>query len=306
MRDARNGYDLWKQLHLEYEPRTGNRKLALVSSVMKGDQLVKAAANNFEEKLMNWEEEVSEYGKIADHPFDDSLKMAIVLEKSPKEVKTHLQVNMKDINTYNQMRDIIEAYLKAKQLWRGHGGNDPMDIGALGKKGKGKGCFNCGGPHLARDCPHPKGQGKSKDKSKDKGKDKGGKDKGGKAGGGKDGKAQDGRIEGYCGCCGKWGHTSRECWKPKEQKDTKGTKGDSKGKDAKGKMKEKGGKGVAALEDQESLIAGAEKKKPILDSGAVGNVCPVKNDEYNRPDPKTRKSLRTVTGQVKKSTASAR
>ena len=54
-----------------------------------------------------------------------------------------------------------------------------------GRKGKGKGkdiqCFECGGPHLARDCPNRQekgggkgvGKGKSKGKGKDKGKDKG-------------------------------------------------------------------------------------------------------------------------------------
>ena len=47
---------------------------------MKGEQLSKATAGNFEEKLMSWEEEVHEYNKIADHPVDDSLKMAIVLD----------------------------------------------------------------------------------------------------------------------------------------------------------------------------------------------------------------------------------
>ena len=59
------------------------------------------------------------------------------------------------------------------------------------------GCFTCGGPHYAAECPDkPKGKGKGKDGGKGKGKGKGGKGKGGKGEKGK-GKGDKGKGKGF-------------------------------------------------------------------------------------------------------------
>ena len=79
IRSSRCGYELWRRLNREYEPTTGNRKLMLVSDLMEGAQFKDAGVNTFEEKLMAWEDGIKDYDKIAAHPFDDELKMVVLL-----------------------------------------------------------------------------------------------------------------------------------------------------------------------------------------------------------------------------------
>lgn len=56
---------------------------------------------------------------------------------------------------------------------------------------------------------------------------------------------------------------------------------------------------VATLNEDEP-VPGAEKRRPIADSGAVGNVCPLMYDKHNRPNPAKARDLRSVTGQTMK------
>ena len=72
---------------------------------------------------------------------------------------------------YDPTRGWICTAIPAAKRQRTEDGSDSgsSDSKAAGKKGKGKGtgpCFECGGPHLARNCPNKKGE---------KGKGKGGK-----------------------------------------------------------------------------------------------------------------------------------
>ena len=77
---------------------------------------------------------------------------------------------------------------------QGHQGKETKALKEKGKakgsayKGQGKGaprdgCFTCGGPHYAAECPQAKGAGAQKSKGKGKGKDGGGKSKGTSKGG---------------------------------------------------------------------------------------------------------------------------
>ena len=108
-----------------------------------------------------------------------------------------------------------------------HAQSSTVDAFAYKGKGKTKDCFNCGGPHLARDCPETQ-----KGKSKGKGcytcggnhlarncdaSWSGGKGKG------------PAHFEGYCYKCGKYGHDGTSCGASKGKGKGKG-KGYEKGK----------------------------------------------------------------------------
>eukprot|EP00969_Alexandrium_andersonii_P321368 14199368-Alexandrium_andersonii.AAC.1 len=51
----KSGFELWRQLTIEYEPKTGDRALAWVQQILEGGVLKGSTADNFEEKLLNWE-----------------------------------------------------------------------------------------------------------------------------------------------------------------------------------------------------------------------------------------------------------
>ena len=64
---------------------------------------------------------------------DDDLKCAVVVEMMPGQLKHHLQLNARALNTYEQIRAEIVGYLEARQT---PSGATPMDVGAS-EQGKG-------------------------------------------------------------------------------------------------------------------------------------------------------------------------
>ena len=132
------------------------------------------------------------------------------------------------------------------QHWGTWGGTQYEPVDALGKgkgqfkgpgkgggKSKGKGCFICGGPHFARNCPKGKGKGPNSGKNGSKGRKGASKGKKGvygvdqPGGWGQDGWSQGpgwevptegqpnldlvSNFQGYCYLCGAWGHSQRYC-----------------------------------------------------------------------------------------------
>ena len=119
-----------------------------------------------------------------------------------------------DIQLIKASLDALTASLKGKgkgkgkQSWYSPGfkggpgkGDAPPGIPKGKGKGKQSGCFICGGPHFARECPFGAGAGKgggaaAEGDIKGKGKSKG------------KGKAP---FNGYCNLCWEWGHSQRYC-----------------------------------------------------------------------------------------------
>eukprot|EP00971_Amphidinium_carterae_P348513 6490531-Amphidinium_carterae.1 len=145
LRSSRHGFEAWRRVCEEYEP----------------------SATDFSTGLMKWEQRIED-----DDQFSETLKRAVLLKMAPDELARHLRLTGA-AKSYIEMRSAIEMYLRARHIWNmhdrpagSHQGPAPMDIGAIGNKGK------------------DKGKEKGKDKGKSKGKDKG-KDKKGGSGAGK-------------------------------------------------------------------------------------------------------------------------
>ena len=83
------------------------------------------------------------YNGLGTTQVPDDIKRAILIRTAPTEVRTHLQVNAGTIRTYQEMRDMIESFLRAKNVWKAKPGasvgGDPMEIGGIESK-----CSNCG------------------------------------------------------------------------------------------------------------------------------------------------------------------
>ena len=52
----RNGWQVWRLLCLEYEPKLPSKSLMLLQRVMKPDHLATAGLKEFEERLLEWED----------------------------------------------------------------------------------------------------------------------------------------------------------------------------------------------------------------------------------------------------------
>ena len=164
---------------------------------MEAKILEHVRVDEFETKLMYWEEVVTMYNGLGTTQVPDDIKRAILIRTAPTEVRTHLQVNAGTIRTYQEMRDMIESFLRAKNVWKAKPGasvgGDPMEIGGIESK-----CSNCGKKgHDISQCwkkgggaydAYSKGKGKAPEAGKSgkgKGSDKGG-DKGKSKGKSKD------------------------------------------------------------------------------------------------------------------------
>ena len=77
-------------------------------------------------------------------PFPDQVKKACIISNTPEPLKTHLQLNVAKLGNFNVLRVATENFLRSRRIFRTtSAGNthdeDPMDVDAISRKGKGKG-----------------------------------------------------------------------------------------------------------------------------------------------------------------------
>eukprot|EP00435_Cladocopium_sp_Y103_P060831 s663_g22.t1 len=190
---------------------TGGEARSLAEGSFDEDH--KPARGHWVGQAGTWENRIVDYEvRPGAEKVSDAMRMAALVHMCPNKLREHLQLNAGRFTNYVDLREEVFSYLDQVAP----AAQTTMDVGSIDKS---KGCFVCGGPHLARDCPKAgeKGKGKgSKGKSGGKG---GGKSKGKGKSGGKDGKGQKGKKgggKGACSNCGKMGHSYEQCWsKPK-------------------------------------------------------------------------------------------
>ena len=182
-----------------YEPQVGSWLNAMLVGVLspmwrQGDSY------QFEEDLTAWDTRITEYERDSGKMVDAEVRMAVNTQHAPQSMRqVVLQAAAKGGGVYTHFRDIILIYLWTDKHFSsaGHGGPQPMDVGAIGKGKNGK-----------------KGDGKKGDGKKGDGKKVDG--KGGKnnvAGTGKGQGTQ--KFDGNCNYCKKYGHMARDCCKKK-------------------------------------------------------------------------------------------
>ena len=86
-----NGFESYRILVQEYEPKTKNRTLGMLQSIMS--PTFGKDPTQFMIDLVKWENEIRQYGELSGKTFDDDLKVALVTESAPTEIKLHIKIN---------------------------------------------------------------------------------------------------------------------------------------------------------------------------------------------------------------------
>ena len=184
IRQQPSGVQAFRDLARRYNPRSQARSLAQLQELMHFDFGQEPAGVT--DRLIVFERLVGECEISSGEVLGVQVKCAVLLERVPTELRTHLLLTCGSRPDYAIMRQTVESYSVAKRSWQpNHStsmGEAPMEIDAVygdkGKKGK-----------------HGKGKkGKDKGKGKHRGKHE-----------------SSPKFEGYCGHCGKWGHKQKDC-----------------------------------------------------------------------------------------------
>ena len=235
-----NGYEAWRVLKRDYEPDSGSRHVAMLSNILR--PTFDGSLVEFWEKLRRWINDVETYEASSGEDLADNMKVALVIQAAPREIREKLQ--LQDFTSFNNLRGRIEHYIHTTRVWANNSASDPtpMDIGAVGQLSRSK-------------YKGDKGSGKQP---------KGGKPQdGGK--GGKGGKPQKPPpFEGYCNGCGKWGHKKSERW----SESTKNPKGKADGKGKGGRRQ------VGHVDGAEQRWSGGGSRRGLLvvAPGGVANA----------------------------------
>ena len=148
-----NGLEAWGLLHEWYQPKTRSRGLALLNEILWWDFGTK---EQFLQRMKDWEIATLEYNRTANAPLQEEVLVAVLISRSPKEVRTYLHVQVREETAkLSHVRQLLYHYLRAGNAWKaprteqiGEANSPnlvPMDVDSLhrkgdkGKKGKGKG-----------------------------------------------------------------------------------------------------------------------------------------------------------------------
>ena len=80
-----NGFEMWRILAREYRPDTATRKLGMLERVMED---APRSGEDFGDWVHRWMDLVGETEKARGRPIDDDIKVAVILKRAPKELRS--------------------------------------------------------------------------------------------------------------------------------------------------------------------------------------------------------------------------
>ena len=174
--ERQNGFEMWRLVFREYRPDTATRKVALLERVMEDSP---TSSEEFGDWFVRWLDLVSQTELARGRPIDDDIKCAVVLKRSPKELKDHLVMLTATIaDKFPVMREIVGTWNHSKRSYGTPAMGQrqvPMEIGAVSAESSvgGQGpsvSWVSGWPAPQWDWQKGKGKGNPFQKGKGKGK----------------------------------------------------------------------------------------------------------------------------------------
>ena len=190
-----NGCEAYRQLcgTSDHEGSTG--LFAQIMTYKLGSRI-----EDVEDRLNEFLEVVRRYDEPnGTDPVPYQVKKACIMSNTPEPLKTHLQLNVNKLGTFDALRVSTEDYLRSRRIFKTtSAGNahddDPMEVDVLSRKGKGKGKSGKGkkGGKKGKESHTGKGYGESK--------------------------VEHPHFDGECRNCRKHGHKAADCWHKQQHK----------------------------------------------------------------------------------------
>ena len=129
------GLVAWRQMVRLYEPQVRSRLNAMLVGVLspvwrQGDSY------HFEEDLIAWDTRTTEYERDSGKMVDLEVRMAVITQHAPQSMRqVVLQAAAQGGGVYTRFREIFLTSLRTDKHFTsdGHGGPQPVDVGAIGK-----------------------------------------------------------------------------------------------------------------------------------------------------------------------------
>ena len=151
----RNGLEVYRELIQLYTPSSKTRSLALLQAYIQAPSFTRD--RTMTEQILNLERMRSEYCRCSGQDVTDDLALSILVRCLPQQVRQHIQLQMTDAHSYQDVKSYVLSYEMTTASWstaKVHselgvvpsppvaGGPAPMEVDALtskgGKKGKSK------------------------------------------------------------------------------------------------------------------------------------------------------------------------
>ena len=206
-----NGFEMWSLLFREYKPDTATRKVGLLERVMDDQP---ASGMDFGEWFLRWPDLVGECEKARGRMIDDAIKVAVMLKRSPKELRDHLVLESPQLANvefkFPVMRELIQHWCQSRRVFFPQ--KPPMEVAAVSTAARDSDVtVSAVGWHGSW---HEKEHGKGK-RERGKEKERQGKERQGERKGNWWHEHHDQKwmepSRGSCGHCWKWGHKKAQC-----------------------------------------------------------------------------------------------
>ena len=112
---GRNGLEVWRQLNIQFAPRTKGRAISILSAYINYPQFDKN--RSFLENIQLLERVRGEYRKASNVELADDIQLSVLVRCLPRHVQQHVQLQMKEESTYAEVRAAVLAYENVTQSW---------------------------------------------------------------------------------------------------------------------------------------------------------------------------------------------
>lgn len=112
----RNGWELWRQVAVDYEPTRASRVLGHLAELLKPRLSWPEAS--YEDRLMTWEGQIADYEAQQGRKLDHGAKRASIMAQAPQAPKQNMvTIYAVSLPTYQSMREQVLNYSISRQIW---------------------------------------------------------------------------------------------------------------------------------------------------------------------------------------------